>query len=257
MDLRLALRSALLPSGDWERVLMLLREAESLATALEDSRRLEQVLLFLSLYFYLMGVYDQSITAGQRALALATTSGDVVMHALANDFLGRAYRAQGDYRRVIDCFGQTVAALDGPRRHERYGQLVLPAVYSRARLAECHAELGAFAEGVAIGEEGLWIVGEVAHPRSFMYASAAVGLVSLRQGNLSKALPLLEQAVSLCQEADLPVFFPGVAAVLGAAYILGGRVPDAVLLLTQALEQAMATKTIAFQALCTLTLGEA
>jgi tetratricopeptide (TPR) repeat protein len=63
--------------------------------------------------------------------------------------------------------------------------------------------------------------------------------------------------VGICQEADLPVFFPGVAAVLGAAYILGGRVTDAVLLLTQALEQAIATETVAFQALCTLTLGEA
>jgi tetratricopeptide (TPR) repeat protein len=168
VDLRLTLRSALLPSGDWERILALLREAESLATALEDSRRLGQVLLFLSLYFYLMSVYDQSITTGERALALATTSGDVVMRALANDYLGRAYRAQGDYRRAIDCFGQTVAALDGSRRHESYGQLVLPAVYSRAQLAECHTELGEFAEGAGIGEEGLRIVGEVAHPRSFM-----------------------------------------------------------------------------------------
>ena len=48
IDLRLALRSALLPSGDFGRILASLREAESLAAALDDPRRLGQVSLFLS-----------------------------------------------------------------------------------------------------------------------------------------------------------------------------------------------------------------
>jgi predicted ATPase len=47
IDLRLALRSALLPSGDFGRIVQCLREAESLAEALDDPRRLGQVLLLL------------------------------------------------------------------------------------------------------------------------------------------------------------------------------------------------------------------
>jgi tetratricopeptide (TPR) repeat protein len=47
------------------------------------------------------------------------------------------------------------------------------------------------------------------------------------------------------------------AAALGAAYTLTGRSADAVLLLTQALEQTMATAVIVNQVLCSLTLGEA
>ena len=43
IDLRLALRSALLPSGDFGRILACLREAETLAAALDDPRRLAQV----------------------------------------------------------------------------------------------------------------------------------------------------------------------------------------------------------------------
>jgi tetratricopeptide (TPR) repeat protein len=82
-----------------------------------------------------MGTYDQAIAAGQRALSLATACGEVVLHALANNYLGRAYQAQGDYRRAIDCFRQTVASLDGARRRERFGQVFLPAVQSRAWLA--------------------------------------------------------------------------------------------------------------------------
>src|SRR5713101_3685805 len=48
IDLRLALRSALYPSGDSGRILAALREAESLAAALDDQHRLGQVCLFLS-----------------------------------------------------------------------------------------------------------------------------------------------------------------------------------------------------------------
>jgi tetratricopeptide (TPR) repeat protein len=48
-----------------------------------------------------------------------------------------------------------------------------------------------------------------------------------------------------------------VAAALGAAYTLGGRVAEAVPLLTQAVEQATARETVAYQALCHLSLGEA
>ena len=43
IDLRLALRSALRPSSDFGRILAYLREAEALAEALDDPRRLGQV----------------------------------------------------------------------------------------------------------------------------------------------------------------------------------------------------------------------
>jgi tetratricopeptide (TPR) repeat protein len=225
IDLRLALRTALAPSADFERILAYLHEAETLAEALDDPRRLGQVSRFLSLYFHYRGAYDQAITSAQRALALATASGEVVLHALANQYLGYAYYAQGDYRQAIDCLGQTVASLDGVRRYERFGQVFVPAVISRVYLASCHAELGTFVEGTAIGTEGLRIAEAVAQPGSLMAASWGIGLLFLRQGDLHRALPLLERAVGICQDTGLPVYFPGVAAALGAAYTLGGVSP--------------------------------
>ena len=257
IDLRLALRSALFPSGDLGRILAALREAEALAVALDDPRRLGQVSGFLSNYFRIMGAYDQAIAAAQRALMLATANGDVVLHALANHWLGYAHWAQGDYRQAINCHRQTVASLEGARRHERLGLFFLPAVHSRARLAECHAELGAFAEGRVLGDEGCRIAEAVDHPPSLMMASWGIGLLALRQGDLPRALPLLERAVGICQDADLSFYFPWMAPALGAAYNLSGRVADAVPLLSQALEQTIATEMGGYQALCTLPLGEA
>jgi class 3 adenylate cyclase/tetratricopeptide (TPR) repeat protein len=257
IDLRLALRTPLIASGALGRILALLREAEALAQTLDDSRRLTQVSGFLSRHFHLMGAYDQAIALGQRVLVLATASGDVGGQALANLRLGAAYLAQGDYRRAIDCFRQTVAFFDEAQYHERFGLVVLPAVQSRVHLAWCHAELGTFAEGRAFGDEGLRIAEAVAHPASLTRALWGLGLLFLCQGNLSKALPPLERAMSICQDADLPIYFPLMAPALGTAYTLGGRVADAVPLLTQALEQTTAPEMRVMQALCSLSLGEA
>jgi len=257
IDLRLALRSALLPSGGFGRVLAALREAEALAETLDDPRRLGHVSAFLANYFYLQAAYDQALDAAQRALTLATGNGDVVLYALVNLHLGYAYCAQGDYRRAMDCFGQTVAAVDGMQRYERFGQIVLPAVLAYAWLAWCHAELGTGTAGRALGEEGVRIAEKVAHPGSLMVASWGSGLLALRQGDLPRALPRLERAMGLCQETDIPFFFPQMAVALGAAYTTAGRSADAVALLTQALQQATATARVDLQALCRLSLGEA
>jgi tetratricopeptide (TPR) repeat protein len=155
------------------------------------------------------------------------------------------------------CCRQTVVSLDGVRRYERFGQLFMPAVSSRAHLALCHGELGTFTEGIALGEEGHRIAEAVDHPGSLMFASLVVGLLFLRQGDMPRALACLERAMDICQEADLRGYFPWIAAALGAVYTLGGRIADAVPLLTQALEQTIATEMASDWAVCSLALGEA
>jgi tetratricopeptide (TPR) repeat protein len=256
IDLRLALRSALRNLNDFGRMLAYLREAESLAAALDDSRRLGLISGFLSQHFRMMGAHDQAVAAAQRALALTTAGGDGVLHALANLHLGRAYKEQGDYRRAIDCMRQIVTSLDEAGRHERLSHILLPAVNARANLAACHAELGMFTEGRVLGDEGVRIAEAVAHPASLICAYWGVGLLALRQGDLPRALPSLERAMGMCQDADLLGWFPRIASLVGAAYTLAGRVADAVSLLMQALEQTIAEDTAEHQVFYTLSLGE-
>jgi class 3 adenylate cyclase/tetratricopeptide (TPR) repeat protein len=257
IDLRLALRTAFRPLGEFERILTCLREAETLASALDDTRRLGQIAVFLSNHFYWMGAYDDAIAAGQRTLTLAIANGDVVQHALANLRLGCAYLSQGGYHRTSECLHQTVAAFDGPRRYERFGQVLVPAVHARGVLLWCCAELGTFAEGRVLGMEGLQIAEMVAHAGSLMYAYGGIGWLALCQGDLHTALPFLEHAVRLCHEADLPAYLPRQAAALGTAYSLSGRVADAIPLLTQTLAQLTAMTRTFFEAPCSLPLSEA
>jgi tetratricopeptide (TPR) repeat protein len=129
-------------------------------------------------------------------------------------------------------------------------------VRCRTYLSLCLAEVGAFAEGIAVGEAGLRIAEAVQHPVSLVEAYRSVGLPYLRQGNLHQALPLLERAAGICEEADLPLHFSLLAPVLGAAYVLWGRIDEAVRLLERALEQTASSGRIGGQAPLLFTLGE-
>ena len=117
--------------------------------------------------------------------------------------------------------------------------------------------LAHLAQAASLAAEGLQIAEAVAYPASLIYALWGLGLPCLLQGDLPRALPPLERAVGLCQDTDRPAWFPLVATALGAAYTLSERIADAVPLLTQAVEQTMATEVVVDQALCSLVLGEA
>jgi tetratricopeptide (TPR) repeat protein len=145
-----------------------------------------------------------------------------------------------------------VASLQCAERRERLGQVSVPSVQALAFLASCHAEQGRFAEGAALGEEGMQIAEPVAHPSSLMWACYGIGLLALCQGDLPRALPALERAMGVCREADLPVFVPRLAAALGAAHTLAGRIAEAIALLLQAMERTIASDMAGFQALCRL-----
>ena len=122
------------------------------------------------------------------------------------------------------------------------------------RRVPCRA--GLFAEGRALGEEGLRIAEAAAHPASLMIALWGMGLLALRQGDLQGRSPGSNGPWASLRDADLPGWFPRMAAPLGAAYTLAGRVADALPVLTQALAQTTATERVDFQARCRLPLGE-
>src|SRR4029453_1710944 len=79
IDLRCDLRHALQPLGEYGRIFDALREAERLAEALGDQRRLGWVAALLTNYFYMRRDYAPALEAGQRARAIATALGDLAL----------------------------------------------------------------------------------------------------------------------------------------------------------------------------------
>jgi class 3 adenylate cyclase/DNA-binding winged helix-turn-helix (wHTH) protein/tetratricopeptide (TPR) repeat protein len=257
IDLRLALRGALYPLGEFRQILVYLQDAAALAAALGDLYRLGWVAAYLTAHFALTCEPDPALESGHRALAIAADLGDIGLTVTAQYYLGHTYRYLGNYHRAVECYRKNVACLHGALRQERFGLPGLAAVVSRSLLAVSLAECGIFPEGMTLTEEGSQIAKTADHPYSHLLVYWAVGFRSLHQGNLPQAIPVLEQAIHCAQEAHIRFVVTRLGALLGAAYALAGRTAEALPLLEQAVEQAMAIPIMIDQALWMVWLGEA
>ena len=260
IDLRLGLRSALSVLGEAPgRMLDHLRRAETLAQTLGDPLRLGQVYADMGANFWLEGEVERAIAYGQRALALAldATLGHVGLQARAHFRLGQAYYDAGDYPRAVESFERNVATLQGDLLSERFGYNGSIAAASRAWLSLCHAECGAFTEGLALAEEGLRIAETVNDPWNLIEACRGVSVVYLRQGDVHRAIPGLERAMGLCQDWHILTLLPRLTAALGLAYALEGRVAAGLALLEHGVEQAVARGRVRSLVLAVACLSEA
>ena len=241
IDLRLGLHSALNALGEAPgRLLDHLRRAETLVQTLSDPLRLGRVYTSMGNTFWVAGEVDRAITTCQQALAVAVTLGHIGLQAGAHRILGMAYYDAGDYARAVESLGQNVALLQGELLTERLGASANIAASSRAWLSYCHAERGAFTEGLALAEEGVRIAETAHNPFSLVEACFGVGKVSLRQGELQRAIRMLERSMGLCQDWHLLLFFPSQAGALGVAYALDGRIAAGLALIEQGVEQVVA-----------------
>jgi tetratricopeptide (TPR) repeat protein len=256
IDLRFDLRNALVPLDEQAHIFDHLRAAEPLAERLGDPQRLGWIVSSLCLSFTVMGEHEHAIAAGQRALALATTSGAFDVQVVALTYLGVAYYAAGDFRQALDVSQRVIAGLTGELLYERFGLPIFPSLICRGYVALCLAELGGFAEGAGIGEEGLRLAEAVAQPNSMVIVLYCVGLCYRRQGVLQKAIPLLERGLALSQSAGLPLQFPMTASLLSAAYVLAGRTEEALPLLNQMLERIATGRRMLLHALVLTELSE-
>jgi len=257
IDLRCELRNALLPLGEQAGIFNHLRDAEALAERLGDDKRLGRVAGYLCIFFSGVDDHERAIAAGERALALATTSGTFDVQVVAQTYLGLAHHDMGDFQQARNFLQGARALLTGDFCYARFGQVNPPAVASRNRLAGCLAELGDFAEGRGVGEEAVRIAETIAQPYSLASALMFVGVVYRRQGSLHTAIPMLERGLGLCQRVNILLFFPLTASSLGTAYALAGRVAEALPLLDQVLERIASGNRITCHALALTELSEA
>src|SRR5262249_21155426 len=254
IDLRSDLYQVLYLLLEFGRSLEYLREAEPLAEALGDQRRLGWISAYMSYCLGMMGGMEHALAVGQRAQAIAETLGDVALQFETNVHLGRTYFILGDPRRAIDVLRRNMASIEGDQSRERFGMPDLPrSVTSRAWLAVCHAELGEFAEGIALGAEAVRMAEAVDQPLSRIVASWGGGALYLHKGDLPKAIPVLERGLEVCQIWDIRAYAPAIASALGASYTLSGRVGEALPLL----EQYASKGVVAQQSKCVPWLSEA
>jgi tetratricopeptide (TPR) repeat protein len=257
IDLRCDLRNVLLPLDAHARIFDHLHAAEVLAERLGDDQRLGRIACYLCISFMTMSEHDRAIVAGQRALALATSSGAFDEQVVAQTHLGIAYYWAGDFRQALDTSRQVVRLLTGELCSMRFGLTYLPAVISRGYMSLGLAEIGDFVEGADVAEEAVRLAEAAEQPFSMASAHVWAGILSRRQGALHTATAVLERGLQLCQSANISFLFPMVASSLGAAYALAGRITEALPLLDQMLERVVTGGRTPYQAFALAELSEA
>jgi tetratricopeptide (TPR) repeat protein len=234
VDLRGDIFQALVPLGQWEQILTYLRDAETIAIALEDQRRLGQVCRLLAAALRRGQDCEPALAYGQRAYTIAIGLGDVDTQMSANLTMGQIYFELGDYRHATTCFQQTLTTLRGRLPDRSCGSPdALLAIEARVWMVQCLRELGGFAEGLAYGDEALQIAEAVTSPLYYLRVYTRVGQLHVRLGTMHQAIPLLERAVAVSQDANIPVLHDVAASHLALAYALAGRVTEALAVLEQ------------------------
>jgi tetratricopeptide (TPR) repeat protein len=252
IELRLALGTVLSTLGEHRRHLALLGEAEALAKALDDRARLVQVLAAMANVLRLTGDHDGAITASQQALALAAALGDSALQVRASRVLGPVYYAIGDFGRAAELLRRNVEAAD----RESGTPSTNLRIQSRAWLARTLGHLGAFTEGQHHGEEALRLATLDGRGITPIMAYGCLGSLYLAKGDLEHAIRVLDQGLALCRASGNRSWFRVIAASLGYASALQGRLAEGHALLEEAISESSRTGALQNQAYWVAWLSE-
>jgi class 3 adenylate cyclase/tetratricopeptide (TPR) repeat protein len=225
IDIRLEIRAALQPLGEWTRMLDHLQEAEVLARSLGDQHRLARIAIFINYNWRATGDYDTALKFGHEALAIARTLGDRSIEVLATFYLGDMHLSWGEYSEAAKLLERNIA-LEGKLRAERFGPPKALSAASEFVLAGALVHLGRFDEAIRHAEAAVRIGEEIDHPWELFLGLWFLGLSHLGRGDFARAAPVLERSLHLGRTWQFVDRTPDVAAALGYAYALAGRTEE-------------------------------
>jgi class 3 adenylate cyclase/tetratricopeptide (TPR) repeat protein len=234
IDLRFDLRNALFPLGEVARMRALLDEAEALAEAVGDQRRLGLALSLKGPLVGLAGDLAAAIQTELRAVAIGEATVDVATQVVANGYLGRLYERRGEYRESIMRCDAALALIPESLAQERFGDDSIQGAWVRATQARALGALGRFAEAFGRLREAIQIAEEAGQVNSLVYPLMDLGTLTLDQGDFAGAVAPLERGLELCRTKEVPWLLPHFAWALGAAYHGTGRRAEGLALMEDA-----------------------
>jgi tetratricopeptide (TPR) repeat protein len=238
-DIRMELRNALLPLGEFPTIIDHMREAGSLALRLGDTSRRVRAAAFLVDQLRIAGEHERALDEGLGALTLAESADDPSLTVLIATRVAQVHHLRGDYRSAVALFKRSLEQ-PGVPASERLGLLQPPAVHSRYSLVLSLGEVGAFAEGHTAADECLAIATAIDQSVALGFAWAAFGYLALHERDASRAIEAFARALAFFARGAASPWVSRVTAALGYGFALSGRAVQALQLLGDALDQAAA-----------------
>ena len=238
IELHFAARNSLWPFSEHSQILRHLAEAESLARIVDDKRTLGRVASFMIQHHRMAGSPVQALECAERALTIANELGDFELTIDTNFRAALACLNLGEFRRSDEFLRQNITTLDSGTPYLRSGQPGHPAVLSRAWLAVSLSEIGEFDDAIAHSMRAIAIAETLKDPYSLVSALFGYGATLLHRRQIDLAEQTLERASALCDQYDLPVLRRLVSSELGQLKTLQGQLSEAIPLLEQAVDRS-------------------
>ena len=218
IEIRLELRPVLRQLGEGRQMLEQLREAEAIATRLNDDRRRGLVCAFLTTVHSSVDQLDEALTTGSRALELAERLDNSKLRFLSKSCLAQVHCYRGDYERAVELATDNLAALPPNWINEHFGMAVPVSVFDRAWLIMSLAELGRFSEAAKYEKEAIKIAETSEYAFTIGWAHFAAAVPHLIKGDWAQAHTLVEHWITTLRTGNVAIQLPW--AVAASAWVL-------------------------------------
>lgn len=238
IDIRTRLRVAYMVTGQFDKAIERLDEAQRLAREAGDASRLGYALLHASYVYSTWGRTPEALAAAGEAHGIRLAVGDDRHAAEADLAAAQAHMIVGAARPAIKLLLPHIADFTRRWADDRLGFLITRSVWFLGSLASARALLGETAEAEADIAEALRLAEATGRPIDRYSAAYSESLVRIVVGCSPAYLDRLKHlAAESLERAPFP-FHPWLTATLGHAALTLGRREDAVAALEAAFDAA-------------------
>jgi class 3 adenylate cyclase/tetratricopeptide (TPR) repeat protein len=255
IEVRLDLRVALGPTGDFQQIRQRLVEARDLAAAAGNDLKLAQVDTSRCISLSLLGGLNEAVEAGRQALAAATRFDDPASKLNAIFALGQAYWYRGDIAEGERVLLAGLPLVRGKLRLQRTGTTGSASVLHLVCLSKTYALGGDADAAAAFAAEAIEVADQTRRPYDLAYARVAEGFHHFMLDDHDAAVVAFEAGLAFCRGAGIALLVSSIARYLGRSYVAVGRGEDARALLAEALAQSSTHGLIAFRTWCAAGLA--
>jgi tetratricopeptide (TPR) repeat protein len=257
IELRFALRTALLPLAEFGQIAEVLQIAERSASALGDHHRQARASIYIGLLHYARAEHEAALHSIRRAHAVGEALRDVGLQAVADTYLGFAHSGRSDFTQGAGVLRLSKDALTGDLVSQRFGQVMLPSITTRAFLALVFERDRRVRDRARGRRRRFTAGGSVGQPADVLIATWGAGVAYMRRGQTERAILLLERSLDVCRRTDLPMYLHYIGVALGPAYALSADVHRGIPILEDTVAHDRRLGVTPNHALTVASLGDA
>jgi DNA-binding SARP family transcriptional activator/tetratricopeptide (TPR) repeat protein len=200
IELRTALRPALVTYGRMRQALSHLERAEELTRSRGDVDRLAWILIHTSYCHDLIGTMPPAVASGRQALSLGERCDDEILQAEARLAICQALTFAGEASAALDVLEPVADLLAGRLRMARHGMAGVRGAWAAGLSALACAQLGDLPRARSLTIESRRSAVEGGRAVDGAFSTFVAGSVELAAGRPDRAVVLLEDGIAAAEE---------------------------------------------------------